>query len=159
MDFINAIYSFVANLLSSLGVNDTYYVEFGLFLAVYLTLKYVLFGPYFAAYNQRNDRTVGQTELAERFVNETRELEERFSKRAQEVNERFKAVFDKSRSEAMKEYDRMIGEARTKAKSLVEDTRQRIGTEMETARKQLSSEVGAVSQLINHKLIGKDFNA
>ena len=121
-----------------------------------MVLKYVLFGPYFRAFNERNLRTVGQTELAERYVNETRDLEARFSAKAQEVNDRYRKVFDLARGEATKDYDRIVNESRTKAKQLVEEARNKIQAEMETSRTQLDKEVASVSQLINHKLVGKD---
>ena len=88
-------------------------------------LKYVLFEPYFAAYNQRVERTLGQTELAERFVAETKELEERYSIKAAEENEKFRAVYDKTRSEAAREYDRMVTDARAQAQRKIRAEAQR----------------------------------
>ncbi len=146
-------------LLTSLGVNSTLVIQLIAFLVVYVVLKYVLFAPYFKAYNERNLRTVGQTELAERYVNQTRELEEKFALKASEVNERYKAVYDKTRGEAMKEYDRLVSESRVLAKRLVDESRAKIQKEMDSARGQLKSEVEGVSKLINQKLIGKDVNA
>lgn len=146
------------DLLSSLGVNSTLAYQFVQFVVVYFLLKYVLFRPYFAAYNERAARTVGKTELAERYVIEARELEERYAKKAQDVNAAFKAVYDQTRAEAVKEYDRLLNDARTKVKASSDQARTRIESEMSTARAQLGSEVNAVVQLINHKLIGKEFN-
>jgi F-type H+-transporting ATPase subunit b len=146
-------------LLTQLGVNYTLGIQLIAFLIVYVILKYVLFAPYFKAYNERSVRTVGQTELAERFINETKDLEEKFAAKATEVNERYKAVFDKTRSEAMKEYDRLVNESRAQSKRLIDETRAKIQKEMESARGQLKAEVEGVSKLINQKLIGKDVNA
>lgn len=146
-------------LLTQLGVNSTLGIQLIAFLVVYGVLKYVLFTPYFNAYNERSNRTVGQAELAERYVNETRELEEKFAAKATEVNERYKAVFDKTRGEAMKEYDRLVTESRDQSKRLIDETRAKIQKEMELARGQIKAEVEGVSKLINQKLIGKDVNA
>lgn len=143
-------------LLTQLGVNSSLGFQLVCFLIVYAILKYVLFTPYFKAYNERNLRTVGQTELAEKFVTETRELEEKFAAKATEVNERYKAVYDKTRSEAAKEYDRMVNESRAQAKRLVDEARSKIQKEMEGARTHLKSEVASVSKLINQKLVGKE---
>ncbi|MGE0526349.1 MAG: ATP synthase F0 subunit B [Bdellovibrionales bacterium] len=143
-------------LLFSLGVNSSLFVQFAIFLVVYVVLKNLLFEPYFRAFNERNERTVGQTEMAERYLSEARELEDKFAIRAKEVNERYKAVFDKSRSEALKEYDHLVNEARARAKQVIESSRKHIQTEMNAARTHLVAEVGGVSNLINRKLIGKD---
>lgn len=143
-------------LLAALGVNSSLFIQLGLFLVVYLVLKHVLFEPYFAAYKERSARTVGKTELAERYVNETKQLEEQFQSQAQLANEKYMAVYEKTRGEAMKEYDTQINTARTQAKKIVDDSRKKIEAEIETARVQVAKEVGAVSQLINQKLIGKE---
>src|SRR5258705_9331734 len=110
------------DLLVQLGVNQTLPIQIATFLVCFVVLKYFLFGPYYAAFNERKDRTLGKTELAERFIAEARELEEKFGVRAQEVNDRFREVFDKSRLEAVKEYDRLINEARAKTKAIVEES-------------------------------------
>lgn len=143
-------------LLTQLGVNSTLPYQLATFLVVFVVLKYLLFRPYFSAFNERRERTVGKTELAERFVSEARELEEKYTMRAQEVNDRFRDIYDKGRAEAMKEYDGLVNDARAKTRGLVDQARKKIHSEMESARKQLSTEVGTVTQLINHKLIGKD---
>jgi F-type H+-transporting ATPase subunit b len=145
-------------LLTQLGVNSTLGVQLVTFLVVFVVLKQLLFQPYYAAYVERKERTLGRTELAERFVAETRALEDQYGLRAQEANDRFRAVFDKTRGEAQKEYDRLVQQAREKAKILVEDSRVKIHREVENARTQLNQEVVGVSQLINHKLIGKELN-
>jgi F-type H+-transporting ATPase subunit b len=144
------------DLLTSLGVNSTLAIQMGVFLVVYVVLKNVLFDAYFKAYIERNNRTVGQTELAEKYVTQTRELEARFAAKATEVNDRFKILFDKTRGEANKEYDRMITDARMQSKTLVDQARITIQKDMESAGNQLKSEVATVSKLISQKLIGKD---
>ena len=147
------------DLLTSLGVNYTLAIQMGVFLTVYIVLKHVLFDPYFQAFNERNNRTVGQTELAEKYVMQTKELEDRFAAKANEINERFKVLFDKTRGEANKEYDRVVSEARAQSKTMIDDSRSKIQKEMEAAGQTLKGEVATVSKLINAKLIGKDLNA
>lgn len=146
-------------LLVQLGVDRTLILQLCMFLVVFVVLKQVLFEPYFAAFNERKERTLGKAELAERFVAETHELEQTFSVRAQEMNDRYREVYDKSRSEAMHEYDRVVSEARARTKTLMDETRVMIHKEMESARVQLANEVKGVAQLINQKLIGKDLSA
>ena len=53
------------DLLIQLGVNHTLAVQLVMFLVTFVILKYVLFEPYYAAFNERQERTVGRTELAD----------------------------------------------------------------------------------------------
>lgn len=148
----------VVSLLNSLGVNQSLYYQLGIFIFVFLVLKYLLFEPYFKAYLERGERTLGKTEQAEKFVNQARLLEEEYAAKAQTVNEQFRAVFDQSRGEAMKQYDQLVSDARTQAKQVIETSRETIKKDVDSARKQLALEVKGVSQLINQKLIGKDLS-
>jgi F-type H+-transporting ATPase subunit b len=147
------------NLLIQLGVNQTLVIQLIVFLIVFVALKQLLFVPYFAAYKERQVRTVGQTELAERFVAEARELEEHYANRAQEANDKFREVYDKARGEAVKEYDKQVASARAKTKAIIDETAQKIQHEMAAVRTQLSHETGGVSRLMVQKLVGKDLNA
>lgn len=146
------------SLFLSLGVNPTLLIQLGIFLTVYAVLKYVLFGPYFKAFNQRNESTVGQTELAERYVNETKALEEEFAVKAKSANEKFRSVYDQTRAEALKEYDRLVNEARAQSKTLIDGARVKIQKEIEGANSQLIKEVPDVVNIINQKLLGKDMS-
>jgi F-type H+-transporting ATPase subunit b len=144
------------SLLLSLGVNATLAIQLGIFLTVFVVLKYVLFGPYFKAFNQRTESTVGQADLAERFIAETKALEDEFQIKAQAANERFRSIYDEARGQAMKEYDNMVSGARTKAKSLVDEARTKVSREMEGAKTQLTKDIPEVAKIINQKLLGKD---
>jgi len=144
------------SLLTSLGVNPTLVIQLGIFLFVFFILKYLLFGPYFRAFNQRNESTVGQTELAERYLQETKALEDEYAMKAQVANERYRTIYDQTRAEATKEYDRLVGEARAQAKTQVEGARQKIQKEVDGAQAQLTKEIPEVVKIINQKLLGKD---
>lgn len=141
-------------LLMSLGVNQTLLFQLGIFIAVFFVLKYVLFVPYFAAFTKRTEATVGQTELAERYVSETKALEEEFSKKATAANEKYRAVYDQIRADSLKEYDRLVADARTRAKELTDQARKKIAADVQAAQTQLAKEVPGVSQLLVQKLIG-----
>jgi F-type H+-transporting ATPase subunit b len=146
-------------LLTSLGVNSTLFIQMASFFVVFLVLKGVVFGPYFKSYLERQERTVGRAELAEKFISETKDLEVQYSVKAQEINENVKAVYDRSRSEAMKQYDQTINAARATGKSLLEDARGKIQKEVQAASQQIAQEVNGASQLIISRLVGKDLNS
>src|SRR4051812_27481890 len=118
------------DLLVQLGVNNTLVIQMAMFLVTFVVLKYLLFEPYYAAFNERKERTEGKTELAERFVSEARELEERYNVKAQEANDKFREIYDRSRSEATKEYDRVLNEARAKNKAVIDESTKKIEKEM-----------------------------
>ena len=144
------------SLLISLGVNPTLVIQLGIFLIVFVVLKYYLFEPYFKAFNQRAESTVGQAELAERYVSETKNLEQQFAMKAQVANEQYRSVFDQTRAQAVKEYDKLVTDARAKSKIVVDGALQNIEQQMTAAQTQLMQEIPEVAKIINQKLLGKD---
>lgn len=146
-------------LLTSLGINSTTYIHLAIFLVVFVVLKDFVFKPYFRAFVERNDRTVGQTETAEKYSVDTKALEAQYAEKAREINEQFKQIYDKTRQGATKEYDRLVAEARARSKELVEQARTSIQSEIQAARLQLSAEVPVLSELISNQLVGREPSA
>jgi F0F1-type ATP synthase membrane subunit b/b' len=147
------------DLLRTLGVNSTLALQFVIFIVTFLIMKIVLFKPYFEAFNKRNERTIGQTEQAEKYLEESRKLEDEYAAKAKEVNERYRKIYDQTRVEANKEHERLVSEARARSKQLMDQSRTQIETQVQAVKAQIAQEVNNVSQLINHKLIGKDLQA
>lgn len=143
-------------IFKTLGINETIFMQFGIFMVVYLFLSNVLFKPYLKAFTKRKEQTVGKTDLAERFIEEAKELEVEYSTKARAMNQKTKEIFDASRSEALKAHDEVVAEARDKAKGIIETTRKEIETQVEAARQQLDTEVPAISKSINQQVIGKE---
>ncbi len=144
------------DLFVQLGVNSTLLIQLGLFLLVFAILKYFLFAPYYAAFVERRERTLGRTELAERYISEARDLEVQYGARAQQANDRFREIYDAARVKATQEYDQLVSEARAKGRNAIENSRQVLQRQIAEVKAQLSKEVAGVSQLINRQLIGKD---
>jgi F-type H+-transporting ATPase subunit b len=143
-------------LLRGLGVNSTVGIQMVIFLVAYLALHFILFKPYFRAYVDRVERTMGRAELAERFLAESQSLQSEYERKARELSAQFKTIFDGSRSTAMREYDQLVNDARQAAKASFETSKQKIDVEIDAARKSLQSEIPALSEVITARLLGKD---
>ena len=146
-------------LLIQLGVNETLAMQLGVFLVVFIVLKYFLFGAYYAAFNERKARTLGKTELAEKYLAEAKQMEDQFATKAREANDLYREVFEKGRAAANKEYDRVVNEARQLAKDKTDEMRASLQKDMQSVRTQVAQELNGVAQVINQKLIGKEFSA
>ena len=143
-------------ILNALGVNETVLIQFGVFLVAYIFLTQILFGPYFKAFIQRKERTVGKADQAERFIQETKDLQTKFETRAREINSRYKVIYDESRTQALREHDHIVNEARQKAKSIVETQREILVAELSRAKRALADEIPDVSAAIQARLLGRE---
>lgn len=142
-------------LFTSLGINSTIFMQIGIFLVTFVFLKYVLFDPYFAAYEERNKKTVGQVDEAEKYIQETKALEEKYSKEAKRINEEYKSIYDKTRLEALKAYEEKIASAREIAKTEVDSARALISKNAHEAKNEIKEELPEISEMISSRLLGK----
>jgi F-type H+-transporting ATPase subunit b len=143
-------------IFETLGINQTLFMQFGIFMVVYLVLSNVVFKPYLAAFTKRKEQTVGKTDLAERFIKETEELEVEYSSKAREMNRETKEIFDNSRSQAMKQYDQVVSQARGRANEILASARTEIEAQVSAARTKLDAEIPSVTQAINSQVVGKE---
>lgn len=145
-------------ILRTLGVNSTLWIQLGCFLVSYLALTQLVLKPYMAALREREKRTVGNEETAVRMIEETTELHAEYEKKARSISGEIKGFYDQSRSAAMKEYDRLVAAAQQEAAQELEKSRALISSAIQGARAQLISEVPAVSSAIASKMAGKEIS-
>jgi F-type H+-transporting ATPase subunit b len=143
-------------ILSALGVNWTIWIQLGCFVVAYLALSQLIFKPYLAALHERNQRTIGNEEYADRVIEETHQLQGRYEERAREINQQYKSIYDRSRVEATREHDQIVLRARQEAMKLIEQNRIAIEKEVRAAKDELSQQVPVVGLAIASKLVGKE---
>lgn len=146
-------------MLEALGVNATVLYQFGFFLITYIVLSNVLFKPYYKAFLTRGEKTVGNTESAEKTLAEARDMEATYEQKAREMNVKVRAIFEENRQQGLREQEKYMAEARTKAKQIIDENKQKVQGEVTRARQDLNKEVTQVSQAIASKLLGKDLTA
>lgn len=143
-------------LLLSLGLNETFAYQFAIFLCAFTLSYFIAFRPYFAAYVQRQERTTGDLEAAEKIKLETREITEKYEKKAKQFNAEFKRIYDKSRTEARKEAEVILQDARTKAKTLLDQTRDELHKQYSLAQQSVDKEAEALSAAISTRMLNHE---
>lgn len=143
----------ITKVIASLGINQTLWVQLGIFLITYVLIKKIVFDPYFRAFEERQSKTVGSMGRAETLQAQTRELEAQYQKAARENSAGIKEIFDKSRSEAVLEQEKTLSAAREDSKDIVEKARARINDEISKVRVELLKEAPVLSQTIADRLL------
>jgi len=142
-------------LLQSLGINSTIIVQFIIFVIAYFILTRLIFMPYFKAYMERYNRTVGSEDDASKLIQETIELESEYEENAKALNVKIKKIFDTEKKLALENQTKMLFAANLKAEEYkksseikLEETKSKINTELE-------QEVTPLAELIKNSVIGK----
>ena len=143
----------VLEILRSLGVNETVFPQFGIFIISFLFLKIFIFSPYLAAYEERRKRTVGSQGVALELQQEIDRREAEFAREAREVNEKIKKVFDMKQTQAIKETNAIMAEAQLKAQERLNAGKKEVQDAYTAAKDQLKTFVPELGQTIQQRLL------
>jgi F-type H+-transporting ATPase subunit b len=142
-------------IIHQLGINQTAFVQFAIFICLFFFLNLYVFTPYYKALSERESRTLGGEDLALEFQKKTTELHSEYQTKAKEVTKKIKSIYDAHRSDALKEYDVIVGKAREEASDLLETNNKKISQSIQSAAAALRSETTSVAVAITQKLLGK----
>lgn len=145
-------------LLKSLGIDSTLWIHMACFAIAYLALVNLIFKPYMKALAERESRTIGGEEHANKLLSEAADINSEYETKAKAVTASIRAEYETNRLAAVKESEALVSVARTESTSLLEKSRARIATEVSSARSKLSAEVPAITSAIASKMAGKEIS-
>lgn len=145
----------VLDILKSLGVNETVYPQFAIFIVSFLFLKIFIFSPYLAAYEERRKRTVGSQGVTLELQQEIDRRESEFAREAKEINEKIRKVFDAKQLQATKETNAVLAEAQTKAQERLAIGKKEVQEAYTAAKDQLKTFVPDLGQTIKQRLLDR----
>ena len=137
----------------ALDLDITMFIQFGIFVLVFLALRKFILQPYFKAYDEREKRTLGAQQeakdLAEKAAAATSEYESARQKAyaAAENERRIKL------NEANKDATALIEKARKEIQLDIAAKQAEFSTELDMARKSASPEIDAISEQIASKIL------
>jgi F-type H+-transporting ATPase subunit b len=149
----------INGLIHSLGINPTLWTQLVIFLVTFAILNWIVFKPYFKAYEEREKRTVGSKEGTEKLLVETSQLQSQYESEARRMNDQIKQVFDIARQKAQAEQTKILTEARDQSVETLKAARQSLEKEVASVRQNLKSQAPELGNTIADKLIGKEANA
>lgn len=146
----------ILNILASLGVNSTIWIQLAIFVVTFIVLKEVVFKPYFAKFEIRQERTKGGIEKSAELIEQTKELETKYQSTMRLLNTEIKEIFDTSRAEANKEQEKIIIEARAASKITQDNFRIKLQNEVNKAREELIKQTPTIGQSISDSLLPRE---
>lgn len=143
------------DIIKTLGIDSTVFIQFALFLVAYFSLTKLVFEPYLKILDERRKRTVGSQEDVQSFVTSTEELTSRFEVQARSINEKIKTTFDTARAEAHRKYEEIVTGAKTDAERQLKDGVAKVNSEFAQAKQNIDKEVPVIGAMVVNKLLGK----
>jgi F-type H+-transporting ATPase subunit b len=142
-------------IIHQLGINQTAFVQFAIFICIFFFLNLYVFTPYYAALAEREKRTLGGEDLALEFHKKTTELHSEYQLKTKEVTSKIKSIYEAQRNDAMKDYDIIVSKAREEAGVVLDTNNKKIAQAVQSAASALKLETTNVAVAITQKLLGK----
>jgi len=144
----------LSNLINSLKLDNTLFVQFVIFLVGYSILYYTLFKPYNEAAKVRHERTKGSEDSADKYDDEIEILKRKYGQKAKETNLAVKEVFSDYEAKTKKEVSDLLLEAQSKYKSEKEEQEKSVYSHFETEKSKVPTLVKDLKEQLKKVLAG-----
>lgn len=145
----------MAEIIQQLDLNQTFFFEIGAFFVLFIALSQIYFKPFLKLIQNREERTRGDKESAEKLLAE-----------AQQKLKEYEEQLHVARSSVRKEYDAIIAEAkkieaetyaraREEAKKITQETLKEISDTRKVLKRDLQADVASMANMISERLLVK----
>lgn len=142
-------------LLHQLGLDNSFFVELGIFIALFLALSQLYFKPFMKLFDIRYKKTVQDREAAEQLMAQAQGKFEEYKRQLTEQKVEAKKHFELALAEARKEEFELLTEARNEAKKITQDAVDSVNSQREQLKKQLETDVEAIAHNISERLLSR----
>lgn len=143
------------SILQSLGINQTIFIQLGLFVAIYLILTRVYFKPFMKLIELREQRTKEDKESAKKLLIEAEEKFAEYQALIRKAKEEAHAVFDDVVSKAKSKEREILEQSKNEVKNINQEALSELNNKKAEIKKNLEKEVSGLAQLLADKLLMK----
>lgn len=143
-------------ILSTLGINSSIFIQFILFVLSFLILKSFIFKPYLMAFQQRDKQTEGTVSEAENILVETEDLKAEYEQKTKKISQEIQAIFNKEKTEAEATAQKMLSDAKKETETRLLAQKNEIAQELQKAKTDLANELPSVSALVVERVLGRN---
>jgi len=143
----------VAAILDQLGLNQTYFVQFALFMAAFFLLGQFYFKPFLKLIEARNKAIHSNRAEADLAVAKARDMLETYQSQIRSERLQAKKQLEDALAEARKEEEKVIGAARAEARDIALSAAQELSKQEAQIRANLANDVEAMAAQLSSKLL------
>ena len=142
----------MAEILAQLGIDQTFYIQFAIFVAIFLIVPALFFKPFQKLIEARHQKTVADRERAEELVKQANAKLEEFKTRMTEERLRARAEHERVIAEVKAEESKIIGVARDEAKKINQASLESIQNQSAQLKRALEADVEGLALQISDML-------
>ena len=142
--------------LQSLGVNSTLWIQILIFFIAFLILNNLVFRPYLKAFEKRGEQTLGQANLAEEIDLRTQDLHMQYEASLRRQNQEVQKIFNDLKKDGAQEAGQLLDQARVQMENITANTRQKVNEDVSRAKDEFKTQIPEISKAIVEKLVGRN---
>lgn len=142
-------------ILDQLGLNNSFFVELGIFAVTFVILSNLFFRPFLKLFEARHKKTVEDREAAEKLLSQANAKFDEYKRLLTEERIAAKKEYDLALAEARKQESDLLQQAREEAKKITQDAADSISRQREQLKKHLEADVEAVAQSVSERLLSR----
>lgn len=137
----------------ALNLNNTFFIQFLIFLVMYPLLSKLLIGPYFKLYLLREKQTKNLMQEAERWQNKQESLKKKYIEKAQQIDRDFQQIFSQESRKINEEFVQKKQREMEKIYKDQEDRLKHLNTELREMKNQSVKQIKPLAEQAFHRLI------
>jgi len=141
------------SILTQLGIDQTAYVQFAIFVGLYLILSQTFFKPYMKLFEARRKATVEDREHAKKLLEEADQKIKEYQSKIHEIRAESQKQIDLAITAARKEESQLLLNARDEAKKIYQDTLGDVTGQKEKIKKEIIAEIDTMAKGVSEKLL------
>lgn len=139
-----------------IDLDGTVFVQFGLFLVLFVVLSQILWKPFLKLRDERQAGMGGAREEAEEMTAKTRDLNASYDKKVAETKAKASDERNKLRAEAAQREHEILDAARAKATAAQTAARETIAKQSAAAKQKLEAEAALLAKAVAKRVLGRE---
>lgn len=143
----------MGEIAQQLGLDQTFFIEFGLFFVLFVALANIYFKPFLKLFELRHKRTVEDREAGEKLMHQAEAKFEEYKARLASEKASARKEYEGVLNQAKQEEALIIANAREQAKKITQEALDSTARQQEQLRKQLETDVENLAKTISEALL------
>ena len=143
----------MAAILGQLGIDHTFYIQFGIFFVLFLVIPNLFFKPFQKLIEERHQKTSADADKAGQLVAQANAKMEEYKTRLNEERSRIRAEIEKSIALTKAEESKILGDAREEAKKITQAATDSIQSQAAQLKRSLEADVEGLALQISETLL------
>lgn len=142
----------LGNLISTVGLNSSFFYQLILAVLLYFILKRVFLQPYLESFEKRQKFTKGRLKSSKKLEEQIEENKKLYEQKAKLVHEKFREVFNKIKLKAQEDYQVESLKVYTEQKNFIEKERDKLKRSLKEQEVLMGKELPFLIKLLVEKM-------